>query len=392
MATDLRKGIALGNDGLNPTSIQNYSVQKGYLAETRTRWVRFWADWSQLQPDPSNTFDHANWGHLDAQIRQAIADGYYVMLTAFRCPVWANEARRTRLVNNGVPLPRDLPTYVAPDHIGTWYSGGRTPWSLFIEHLTIRYNPGNPGNGGAWVHCVEVMNEPNVQMLPLWDPTRPAEWIPEMPAIAARMMHTAQYVKNGINGAKDYWPVLAGPATGDTEKKSTYRMPYDQFTGELVTALEGTGLIGGLEGGPGAWFAWSHHNHRDIEVNAGGPPPPYPPNRPAERNRAQHARELIKGKWKGWGSPTDASNPKIFLTEGGAQLTNIKTEWFGGGGLAGEIRDKQARLLQDQITRMTTGSEGVGMSMMMHYLVTSTITYDTGLREAYAYESEASII
>jgi hypothetical protein len=387
VATDLRKGIALGNAGLNPTSIQNYSIQKGYLADTRTKWVRFWADWSELQPNPSSAFDHPKWGDLDAQIRQAIADGYYVMVTAYRCPAWANSNRRAYLASKEIVLSAEQQKFVVPDGVFPFYGQARSPWSLFIEHLTIRYNPGNPGNGGAWVHCVEVLNEPNVQMMPQWDPERPlAERKPAMPALAARMMQTAQYVKNGINGAKDYWPILVGPATGDTEKDDLTRMPYDVFTRELITELQGIGFAE-----PGGWFAWSHHNHRDIELNAGGPPPPN--GLPPQINRAQRARSLIQGKWKGWGAPTDANNPRIFLTEGGARLDVIKAEWYAsGGGDVNAVRTKQAQLLQDQITRMTTGSEGVGMSMMMHYLVTSTITYDTGLRDAYTYESEASII
>ena len=155
---------------------------------------------------------------------------------------------------------------------------------------------------------------------------------------------------------------------------------------ELIAELQ---RIAFAQGGP--WYAWSHHNHRDIEVNGGG----IGPTGSAQPHRAKRARDLIKGKWRGWGS-NDVNDPRLFLTEGGARLDQVKAEWFGGLGqpayTVGGVRSKQAQLVQDQITRLKTGSEGVGMCMAMQYLVTSSIAYDTGLRDAYLYNSEAGFV
>jgi hypothetical protein len=394
MASDLRRGVALGNQGTqNPASIYSFPNQRHHLMNTRTRWVRFWADWTELQPDASNTFEAPAWGYLDEQIRGAVNansanpdEKFYVVVTAYRCPWWANEVRRTDL---GIGKT-EQGKFVVPDHLGVNYTDKfgqvkRTPWSLFIEHLTIRYNPANPANGGAFVHCVEVMNEPNIQMQPLWENPQdpPQNWRPIIHKHAADMMRTAQAVKNGTepNAPKEFWPILLGPATGDTEEKSTVRMPYDQFTQALIDELARTSFK------PGGWYGWSHHNHRDIEVNGGGTGF-YLGD---QRNRAVHARDLIKNKWYGW-PDGDQTNPRIFLTEGGGRLNKIKTEWFEKKGLAWDgqkVRDMQAKLLQNQINRMT---EAAGIVMMMQYLVTSSFAYDCGIREAYTYGSEAKFV
>lgn len=385
MASDLRKGLVLGNAGmLNRASVYSFDNQRAQLAGTNTKWVRFWADWSELQPNPSSSFDNNLWAPLDGQIRDAIAAGYYVIVTAYRYPLWTNQARRGPLCLASAEAEK----FVVPDQIGTYYPGTttRTPWSLFIEHLTIRYNPANPGNQGAWAHCVEILNEPNVQMQPLWenqcDPAA-AGWKPQIQRFVAEMMRTAQNVKNGIGGAKDFWPILLAPATGDTEKKSTIRMPYDIFTSALIAELSSFR--------PGGWFGWSHHNHRDIEVDGGSGSDFYSG---PQINRAQHARSIISGKWYGWDT-ANPNDPKIFLTEGGGRLNVIKDEWFDKKNRAWSpslVRDKQAQLLQRQISRMSTSTEGAGMSMMMQYLATSAFTYDTGLRDAYVYENEAGIV
>ncbi len=59
-----------------------------FVAETGCTWVRLWAEWPKLQPDPSAPPD---FGPLDAEIDAARADGLKVMLTSWRFPRWANE-------------------------------------------------------------------------------------------------------------------------------------------------------------------------------------------------------------------------------------------------------------------------------------------------------------
>ena len=376
MAGDLRKCIALGPDGLHTQSAYSYPNQRNFIIDTQTKWVRFWADWETLQPNPSGAFDHPKWLELDSQLRQVRNENpsILVVVTAYRFPRWTNAQRRGRL---GIGDNHSDALFTVPDHLGKFIpgTGTRTPWSQFIEHLIIRYNPGNPGNNGAWAHCVEICNEPNIQMWPQQQTGVDAA----IHVHTAQMMRTAKQIKDD-SGLSNFWPVLLAPGTGDTTQappEFPHRTPYSTFTTTLINEL-GTWEAGG-------WFGWSHHNHRDIELDAGSGST-WPGG---ATNRAQHARQLIKGKWKGWGSPTDANNPKIFLTEGGGNLRAIRRDWFNNGGSYNELRDKQAWLLQRNYDRMKSDTgDGAGMSMLAHYLVTSHWTYDTGLRQAYDYANQ----
>ena len=98
-ATNLRKMIDIGPGGvIHPGTAQDYRVysNRTYFSDTRTGWIRMWADWPSLQPDGRFKIDdpaspgYANLMALDAQIRQACADGLYVLLLPYRHPLWAN--------------------------------------------------------------------------------------------------------------------------------------------------------------------------------------------------------------------------------------------------------------------------------------------------------------
>ena len=98
-ATNLRKMIDIGPGGvIHPGTAQDYRVysNRTYFSDTRTGWIRMWADWPSLQPDGRYEIDdpaspgYANLMALDAQIRQACADGLYVLLLPYRHPLWAN--------------------------------------------------------------------------------------------------------------------------------------------------------------------------------------------------------------------------------------------------------------------------------------------------------------
>ena len=99
MSTVLPRIIDLGaGGGMRPGSAGDYRFHDNriYFAETHTTWVRLWADWPTLQPDPGRTPDDpdgpgaAVLNALDDQIRAANDDGVKVILLLYRFPLWAN--------------------------------------------------------------------------------------------------------------------------------------------------------------------------------------------------------------------------------------------------------------------------------------------------------------
>src|SRR4051812_2444293 len=86
MATRLRRCIVLGPAGvIHPESPQDYRTgsNRFWLKDTRTRWVRLWADWPSLMP-AADQLDPTVIGALDAQIARARADRMRIILTAYR--------------------------------------------------------------------------------------------------------------------------------------------------------------------------------------------------------------------------------------------------------------------------------------------------------------------
>ena len=100
-------------------------------------------------------------------------------------------------------------------------------------------------------------------------------------------------------------------------------------------------------------FVWTHHNYTDVE--RGSPSPTG-----VERVRAQ-----LRGRWRGRGGRSD---PRIWLTEGGARL---------GSGLTTDL-DRQAALVRRNWRRMRAAAGRA----RTNYLLYSNPTADSGLRES----------
>jgi hypothetical protein len=213
MAGPLGRCVALGPAGcIAPGCPQDLRAgdNRALLAESRTPWVRLWADWPTLMPAPA-TFAVDRVAALDAQIAQARADGLRTILTLYRFPAWVNGVA-------GAPLFMP-PTDVSP--------GGA--WGQFVAWTVARY-------GGA-IDVLELTNEPNLQ----WSSRNVA------PATVAAMFDTAQRIAGGLGSRV----VLAGPGISDVSG-------YDDFTDRLLTALDKRGFVAGPR------FAWTHHNYSDV--------------------------------------------------------------------------------------------------------------------------------
>ena len=105
----LRRIIDLGPGGvIHPGSAHDYRFHgnRVYFAETRTPWLRLWADWPSLQPDPTVAIDDpASAGApileaIDGQIAAACEDGLRVVLMPYRFPAWANDTQELAAQRN----------------------------------------------------------------------------------------------------------------------------------------------------------------------------------------------------------------------------------------------------------------------------------------------------
>ena len=173
------------------------------VRETRTGWVRLWADWPRLQPAQGIAIDDpANPGApflqaLDEQIAVANAEGVRVLLVLYRIPPWANgtsELVGQRGTDAEISFgyfdritPRDWQRYLERGRNPARYAPSRRPleyripaegfgpgtaWAAFFAFLYDRYHHGRQGSG-PFVHGLELSNEPNWILWPQREPPPP---------------------------------------------------------------------------------------------------------------------------------------------------------------------------------------------------------------------------
>lgn len=340
MSEVLWRAVAIGPGGIGDE--QRYATNQRYFAETRTPWVRLWADWPVLQPWREFPPDMSR---IDEDIRRARDDCRRVVLTAWRFPLWANgtdvltaeQERAYELedrVDPGVdPVRRKdltfkLPADLSPD----------SEWGRWIDHLIGRY-------GGGGIDALELLNEPNLQH---WPQAGVADAV-------ARMMASARTIAARHLAP----PLLVAPATADVVASGDrLRTAYDTFTRDLLDRLDAHGFT------PGPGFAWSHHSYADVEDDLAG-----------EDNRTAAVRALLEGRWAGWPAG-DPSDPGLLITETGARLTRL-----GGAAEPTLARQRQAERIERYWWRMQFGPEGAGVAMVCLYPFVTDINYDSGLCE-----------
>jgi hypothetical protein len=365
-AAGLRKCVAMDslNNGGDVEDLRvNGNLDK--LLALGTRWVRIWIRWdkAQLYPPAFVPFTEldgplndaivcgSGCGYryiqaIDAQIALARAVGLNVILTTWFFPRWANGtadkapdwAREDR-GSPTTPLDRLKPLEwrIPIGELGTTGHYGR-----WLGWLMDRY--GAYGRGLV----LEIMNEPNGQLWPqqapsgTGDPYGPGE--PTVGSHVADMIATAAAL-----GAERAHPIqIAGPALSDRAR------PPDRLFTPLETVVPDT--LGALDDRgfpPTPAFIWSHHNYSDIEGDVPSP------------TRAELVRELLRGRWRGRGGPSD---PRVWLTEGGARLGS------------GEVTDlsSQAELVAASWTRMSAAE---GIELFSNYLMYADPVANSGLCE-----------
>jgi hypothetical protein len=362
----LPRGVAIGPGGIG--SEQLYESNRRFFAETATPWVRMWADWPTLQPEPNRAPDAGSGApalaRLDAGIARARADGLRVMLTAWRFPRWANgtaaitAAEPTHMLADRItagadPARRKDMTFKLPDDLSA-----RSAWAGWIDFLIGRYG----GSGPRSVDALELLNEPNLQLWPQQGPSSAAtdpfgDGPLTIHVAVARMLASAQEVAARHPDP----PLLVAPATSDPVGDSRLRTGYDTFTRALLDRLRADRFQ------PGPRFAWSHHSYADVEGDLAG-----------LDNRVAAVRSMLAGRWSGW-PDGDAAAPGLMITETGARLGKVARDY--GLRDAADARLKQAELIERNWRRMQLGPEGDGVGLVCLYLFVTDMNYDSGLCE-----------
>jgi hypothetical protein len=381
MTTRLRRCIVLGPAGvIHPDSPQDYRTgsNRFWLKDTRTRWVRLWADWPSLMPAPDQ-LDPAITGALDAQIARARADRMRIILTAYRFPSWANGTAAMTPAELAATMP-DRRTSGQPDtrakSLEFRYPDDLSPtgpFGRFLRLLIERY--GRPAATSAPVDVLEVCNEPNLQWWPQQGPSATADPYGRGSIVVddavARMFITAKQIAD--DAGRDI--VLAGPGSADLTASNRLRTGYHSLGERVLASLAQAGVV------PGPGFAWTHHNYADVTYDQGpGSTAPDAATNPARQtNLAADMRSRLVGRWAGW-PDADVANPQLLLTEGGATLANMRVRY--GLSDPAEQRRKQAELIQRNWARMASDSgAGAGIAMTAQYLLYSDASFDSGLCE-----------
>jgi len=306
-AADLQKAISFsGPQSLrsddNPNDYRLWG-NRDYVSQSRTRWVKLWVSWYDVQQsyqpisraDSWRQLDKSpNLSRLDAQVRAANADGVHVLLSLYQAvPTWASGATGPDPLSSK-PAIQKLPLDLSPDG----------PWGWFVGYLSDRYD-GTSALAGQ-IDAFEALNEPN---LLYW----PQDGIV---ANTATMLRTAEQLSFIYGGQ-----AIVGPATSDYPDPGGARpgvtTDWETFTAGLLDALTGW-----------QWRVpvhWSQHNYRDVKYED-----------PPETSRAKRAIDMLAAA--GW------QDGQLWLTEGGLNL--------GGSWSDPALRDAQAAKIEKNFDAM----------------------------------------
>jgi hypothetical protein len=388
VSSHLRRIIDLGPGGtIHPGASRDYRVwdNRLYFAETNTPWVRMWADWPSLQPDPGYAVDDpANPGYsrlqaLDDQIATACADGLRVLLVPYRFPVWANDtAELAAARNTDAEISFAFPDRIAP---GTWrryVAAGRDParvnparrglefrvppgglgvdsdWGRFFAFLYGRYRLGQ-AESGRFVHGFDLINEPNYQLWPQRGPSTTEDPFGPAPLIVQHAMAETMATARAVADAHGDATLLLAPSTADSEIVSRTVTQFDEFAAALLDALDAIGHRAGPR------EAWAHHNYTDLE-------------RRSEDSGTQRLRAVLRDRWTGF---AEGEPPTVFITEGGVRVGKMRAYYPDEDPL-----EAQARSMREAWERhVRDDGPGAGVAMLAQYQTYADPRFDAGLLE-----------
>lgn len=390
MSTTLRRIIDLGPGGTarpgSPGDLR-FHDNPTFFAETHTAWVRLWADWPLLQPDPSRPPGDPDGAGapflaaIDDQIAVANADGIKVLLQVYRFPLWANGLESLGAQRNtDAEISYAYPDRIAPAAWASYVAAGRDParvnpsrralefglppdglgpgsaWAAFFAFCHDRWRLGRRGSG-PYVHGFELVNEPNFQWWPQRapaagnDPFAFADLTAHMPM--AQMMSTAA----AIAGQHNDGTLLFAPSFADSELGGRTVTQYDEFTTKLLDALDAAGHVAGAN------QVWSHHNYTDLE-------------RRSADTKLQRMRTLMAGRWAGF---AEGAAPTVFVTEGGVRLSKMAAYYPTEDRLQAQALSWQGgweRHFRDD-------GPGAGVGMLAQYTTYAEPRFDSGLLDPW---------
>ncbi len=391
MSAHLRRIIDFGpGAGAFPGSANDYRFHdnRTYVAETGTTWIRLWADWPSLQPDPAIAIDAAEnpglpWLQaLDDQIATACADGVRVMLVAHRFPVWANGTAELAAVRNtDAEASFAFADRIAPATWNRYVAAGRDP-AIFNpgrRALEYRVPPEGLGPGSAWAgffaflygryaldiadparcaHGFDLVNEPNYFLWPQREPgPDDAPFAARTPVAVtgpvAQLIGAAQAVADGVGGTS----LLFAPSAADSEVRTRIVTHFDEFAAALLDALQAAAIQVGPR------VAWAHHNYSDLE-------------RRWDTTYLQQLRDVLRGRWTGF---EEGEPPTVFVTEGGARLSKMRALYPAEDPLAAQAES----LRQGWDRHVRDDGPGAGVAMLAQYQTYSDPRFDTGLLDPW---------
>ena len=390
MSATLRRIVDMGAGGTtrpgSPGDLR-FHDNRTYLAELGASWVRLWADWPSLQPDPARPPDDPDGAGapflaaLDDQIRAANEDGIKVLLQLYRFPLWANGLEALGAARN---TDAEI-SYRFADRIGasTWASylvAGRDParvnpsrralefglppegvgpgsaWAAFFTFAYDRWHLGRRGSG-PYVHGVELVNEPNFQWWPQRAPATGDNPFALGPLTVqgplAQMMHTAA----GIAAAHGGDTLLLAPSFADSELGGRTVTQYDELAPELLDALTAIGHVAGPN------EVWAHHNYTDLE-------------RRSTETKLQRMRAQLAGRWTGL---AEGGGPAVWVTEGGVRLGRMASYYPAEDARAAQALSWQ--LGWDRHVR--DDGAGAGVGMLAQYTTYAEPRFDCGMLDAW---------
>jgi hypothetical protein len=390
VSATLRRIIDMGSGGTtrpgSPGDLR-FHDNRTFFAETGASWVRLWADWPTLQPDPARAPDDpAGAGApflaaLDDQIRVANEDGIKVLLQLYRFPLWVNGLEALGIQRNtDAEISFAYADRIAPAAWAAYLAAGRDPsrvnpsrralefalppegvgpgsaWASFFAFAYDRWHLGRRGTG-PYVHGFELVNEPNFQW---WPQRAPASGLNPfalgeltVQGPLAQMMHTAAGIAAGLGGDT----LLLAPSFADSELGGRTVTQYDELAPRLLDALAALGHVAG------STEVWAHHNYTDLE-------------RRLTDTKLQRLRSLITGRWSGLANGT---GPAVWVTEGGVRLARMASYYPTEERLAAQALSW--RLGWDR--HVTDDGAGAGVGMLAQYTTYAEPRFDCGLLEPW---------
>jgi hypothetical protein len=388
-AAGLTRIVDLGAGAtVHPGSANDLRVgdNRALLSESGTAWVRLWADWPRLQPDPAFApGDPAGPGApylaaLDEQIAVANEDGLRVALQFYRFPTWANGTEALAAVaGTDAEISHAYADRIAPAAWARYVAEGRNPavytpsrraldlaiplegcgpgsaWAGMFAFLHERYRPDRVS--GPRVDAFELVNEPNFQLWPQRAPSATSDPFALGALTVQRTIAQMMAAARGVSAAAGHPAFLLAPSFADSDQGGRTVTHYDELTPPLLDELAATGAVVGPN------EAWSHHDYTDVEGRV-------------ELTKTQVLRSLLAGRWTGM---ADAGGPVVMLTEGGARLSRMRALYP-----AEDPRAAQAASIALALERHALpDGPGAGVAMFAQYTIHAEPGFDSGLLEPW---------